>query len=69
MKRQFQIGDIVARIGSTNKYKIDSFGLGGHVYMISLDTGDCIDEESEVFYKEWLVLEEGEGEEKYDIDE
>lgn len=68
MKRQFQIGDIVARIGSMNKYRIDSFGLGGYVYMISLDTGDCIHEESEVFYKEWLVLEEGE-EEKYDIDE
>ena len=68
MKRQFQIGDIVARIGSMNKYRIDSFGLGGYVYMISLDTGDCINEESEVFYKEWLVLEEG-GEEEYDIDE
>ena len=66
MKRQFQIGDIVARIGSTSKYRIDCFGFG-YVYMVSLDTGYCINEESEVFYKEWLVLEEGE--EEYDIDE
>ena len=67
MKRQFQIGDIVARIGSTNKYRIDSFGLGGYVYMISLDTGYCINEEYEVFHEDWVVLEEGE--EEYDIDE
>lgn len=68
MNKQFQIGDIVARIGSTNKYRIDSFGLGGYVYMISLDTGYCINEESEVFHKEWLVLEERKEEEEYDFD-